>query len=177
MASRSVDELVRKFDRAAKAMPRAQQDAARRAGPAIKASWVGIAAGAGLRPGARVARRKWGVRYSVGRKGNLYVRFTGPVHLVNGDTKAHPIVPKALRKAQGQALIGALTGVKVSRRLGGRGRRALTIGSDVRSYANHPGTKGKRFWPACNRISRQLGPRIYMAQTGTSLLKRSGFGP
>jgi len=176
MASRSVGELVAKFERTATALPKAQQDAARRAGPAIKGAWTGIAVGAGLNPGRKIGRRKWGVRYSVGKKGNLYVRFQGPVHLVNGDTKAHPIIPKALRKEQGQALIGALTGARVSRRLGGRGKRVLTIGSNVRTKADHPGTKGKNFWPKCADSARTMAPRIYQAQTGMSLLKRSGFG-
>lgn len=176
MASRSVSELAAKFDRYATALPKAQMDAARAAGPIIKVAWIGVAGTAGLNPGSKVGRQKWGVKYNVGKKGNLYIRYTGKLHLVNGDTKAHPIIPKALRKAQGQALIGALTGVRVSRRLGGRGKRALTIGSNVRTSADHPGTKGKNFWPKAHRAATEIAPRIYWGRTGRQLLTRSGFG-
>jgi len=176
MASRSVGELVAKFDRYATALPKAQMDAARGAGPVIKTAWIGVAGTAGLNPGRKVARQKWGVKYNVGKKGNLYIRYTGKLHLVNGDTKPHQIIPRDLKKAQGQALVGALTGVKVSRRLGGRGKRALKIGDNLRTKAEHPGTTGKNFWPNAHRAAVEIAPRIYWARTGTSLMTRSGFG-
>ena len=73
--------------------------------------------------GHRVARGKVNVRFDLRGNNTAIVRFTGPAHLALNPTKAHPIRPRSGRR--------------------GRGRRALTIGGDVRAFANHPGTSGK----------------------------------
>ena len=73
--------------------------------------------------GHRVARGKVGVRYDLKGNDTAVVRFTGPAHLALNPTKAHRIVPRRGRRS--------------------RGRQALTIGNDVRAWANHPGTHGK----------------------------------
>lgn len=70
--------------------------------------------------GARV-----GARYDVRGQDEALVRATGPLHLVERDTKAHEIQPKARRRKSGR------TGVR------------LADGS-VRRSVRHPGTKGQR---------------------------------
>ncbi len=72
--------------------------------------------------GHRVARGKVNVRYDI-RGNQATVRYTGPAHLALNPTKAHRIEPRGRGRR--------------------RGRRALTIGGDVRAWANHPGTAGK----------------------------------
>ena len=74
-------------------------------------------------------------------------------HLVNNPTKAHRIEPR-------------------SRRRRGGSRRALTIGGDVRAYANHPGTSGKRFFEAARAICARELPRVYMKEQVTNPLRK-----
>jgi hypothetical protein len=176
MASSSVGELVAKFDRAATALPKAQAAASRQTGAAIKVSWMAIAATNGLKPTSKVGNRKWGVRYSVGKNGGLYVRFSGKVWLVNSDTKAAPIVPRGQRRAEGRALIAALTGQSTSRFGGRGGKRALSFKGTARASANKKFQKGKNFWPACSKSAREIAPKVYRHNVGTNLLRTSGFG-
>jgi hypothetical protein len=176
MAANSVGELVAKFDRAATALPKAQAAAGRQAGAAIKVSWVAIAAANGLKPTSKIANRKWSVRYSLGKNGGLYVRFNGKIWLLNSDTKAAPIIPRGQRRAQGRALIAALTGQSASRYGGRGGKRALSFNGNARASANKKFQKGKNFWPACSKAAREIAPRVYRQNVGTNLLKTSGFG-
>lgn len=176
MASSSVGELARKFDRAATALPKAEFAASRQTGAALKASWMAIAMANGLRPDSKIGGRRWSVRYSVGKKGGLYVRFNGRVWLVNSDTKEANIVPRGQRRAQGRALIGALTGQSASRFGGRGGKRALSFNGDARASSRKKYQKGKNFWPACRDSAKQIAPRVYWSNTGTNLLKASGFG-
>lgn len=89
---------------------------------ALAAKQAFIAAEPGV-VGHRVARGKVGVRFDLRGEKQAVVRFTGPAHLALNPTKAHRIVPRRGRRS--------------------RGRRALTIGNDVRAFAEHPGTSGK----------------------------------
>jgi hypothetical protein len=176
MAANSVGALVAKFDRAATALPKAQAAASRQAGAAIKVSWLAIAAANGLRPDSKIANRRWSVRHSVGKQGGLYVRFNGKVWLVNSDTKEATILPRGQRRAQGRALIGALTGQSTSRYGGRGGKRAVSFNGDARASSRKKFQKGKNFWPACSRSAREIAPRVYRNNVGTNLLKTSGFG-
>lgn len=77
--------------------------------------------------GARI-----GVRYDQRNK-DVEVRMTGPAHLIERDTKPHPIGP--------------------------RKKKALTLaGGQVRSFVgDHPGTKGKHpFEKGVNRVLPRL---------------------
>lgn len=120
----------------------------------VKRLFESSAAGAGVL-GHRVARGKIGVRYDI--KGNgpravALVRYVGPAHLVNNPTKAHRIEP---------------------RRLGRRRRRALTIGGNVRAWANHPGTSGKDFFRRAKVAAQASAPRVYAKAGLTAPLRRN----
>jgi hypothetical protein len=81
------------------------------------------------------------------------IRYAGAkAHLVNNPTKAHRIEPRRGRR--------------------GRGRRALVIGDNVRAFANHPGTSGKRFFEAAREIATRELPRVYHRVQVTEPLKR-----
>jgi hypothetical protein len=124
----------------------------------VKRLFESSAAGAGVL-GHRVARGKIGVRYDI--KGNgpravALVRYTGPAHLVNNPTKPHRIEPR-IRPG--------------SRRR--RGARALTINGNVRSWANHPGTAGKKFFESARSIAIRTAPRVFAAKGLTEPLRRN----
>jgi hypothetical protein len=144
-------ELVRKINRLAAELADTRKPlnaAALAAKKAFIASEPGVV-------GHRVARGKIGVRYDI-RGNTAVVRFTGPAHLALNPTKAHRIAPKR-------------------RRRGGR-RRALTIGPDVRAWANHPGTSGKD--PGARRAkaaARLVVPKAY-AKAGLTDPLRKVFG-
>lgn len=102
--------------------------------------------------GHRVARRKIGVRYDL-RGDTAIVRFTGPAHLALNPTRAHRIEPRGRTRR--------------------RGRRALTIGGNVRAWANHPGTSGKD--PGARRAkaaAAKVAPRAYQKAGVTDPLRR-----
>ncbi len=120
----------------------------------VKRLFESSAAGAGVL-GHRVARGKIGVRYDI--KGNgpravALVRYTGPAHLVNNPTKAHRIEPRARRRPR---------------------RRGLTIGGNVRAWANHPGTTGKGFFQKARTAAVATAPRVYAKAGLTAPLKRN----
>jgi len=104
------------------------------------------AAGAGA---SRLARARYDIR------GNqAVIRYAGAkAHLVNNPTKAHRIEPRTRR--------------------GRRGRRALTIGSEVRAYANHPGTRGKQFFQRARAVCEITLPRVYGREQLTEPLRRT----
>ena len=111
-----------------------------------KQIFVASAASAGA---ARLAR----ARYDMRGDHSVVIRYAGAkAHLVNNPTKAHRIEPRARR--------------------GRRGRRALTIGGDVRAYANHPGTHGKQFFQAARKIAERELPKVYMKAQVTDPLRR-----
>jgi hypothetical protein len=110
-----------------------------------KRIFAGTAAAAGA---SRLARARYDIN------GNqAVIRYAGAkAHLVNSPTKAHRIEPRSGRRS--------------------RGRRALTIGGDVRAYANHPGTRGKRFFEAARAICQTVLPRVYGREQLTEPLRR-----
>jgi hypothetical protein len=97
---------------------------------AAKGVFIASAAGAvGRRPQGK--RKVIGARYDI--KGNgphatAVVYYTGAAHLLLNPTRPHRIEPRRPR------------GSRTRRR---RGATALTIGANVRAWANHPGTAGK----------------------------------
>lgn len=122
----------------------------------VKGLFESSAAGAGVL-GHRVARGKIGVRYDI--KGNgpravALVRYTGSAHLVNNPTKAHRIEPRRRGRRVGR-------------------RRALTIGPNVRAWANHPGTSGKGFFQTAKVAAVATAPRVYAAAGLTAPLRRN----
>jgi hypothetical protein len=124
----------------------------------VKRLFESSAASAGVL-GHRVARGKIGVRYDIrgnGPRAVALVRYVGPAHLANNPTKPHRIDP---RRARG------------SRRR--RGARALTIGGNVRAWANHPGTRGKGFFQKAKTAAVATAPRVYARAGLTEPLKRN----
>jgi hypothetical protein len=160
MASSSAAQLAKKLQSTATALPKAQQRAGNQAALAIKTSWISIAGGYGLKPTSTIGRRRWSVRYNQGKLGNVYIRFTGMVHLFTNPTKAHEITPRGFGGGRGRS----------------RGKRALVINGSPRRSSNHPGTKGQNFWPACKRSAQTVAPQVYWKNVGTNLLKSQGFG-
>lgn len=112
---------------------------------------VGEAAAAGLTPGSKIAGAKWGVRYDVKGFNNptALLRFQGPVHLVNNDTRSHKIYRRVDRaKGRGSSKINKQA--KFDQVFGGRGAYkggSLKLANgNFRKVVNHPGTSGKHFF-------------------------------
>lgn len=107
--------------------------------------------------GHRVKGAKIGVRYDIkgaGPRAVATVRFTGPAHLVLNPTKPHRIEPRGRRGRR-------------------RGKRALTIGGNLRMWANHPGTAGKD--PGARRAKAAaaiVAPKAYARAGLTEPLRR-----
>lgn len=97
---------------------------------AAKGAFLASAAGAvGRKPQGK--RKAIGARYDIKGSGPhavAVVYYTGPAHLLLNPTRPHRIEPRRPR------------GSRTRRR---RGARALTVGANVRAWANHPGTAGK----------------------------------
>lgn len=109
--------------------------------------------------GHKVARGKIGVRYDIkggGQRAVALVRYTGPAHLANNPTSAHRIEPRRRRGSRRR-----------------RGARALTIGGNVRAWANHPGTRGKGFFQRAKAAAITTAPRVYARSGLTEPLRRN----
>lgn|GEM_PF-2550451 len=123
---------------------------------------------------------------------SILVRFTGPVHLVFGPTAAHIIAARALgtrKKVRGKAGrlssgadLNAAFGVTSANRgsFGGlrsvkNGKKALTVGPNMRAYAFHPGTAGKGdVWPGCKKAAQRIAPQVYQSAYRRGLIS-AGF--
>lgn len=107
-----------------------------------------FAASAASAGASRLAKPRYDIR------GNrAIIRYAGAkAHLVNNPTKPHRIEPRSRRR--------------------GRGRRALTINGNVRAYANHPGTRGKKFFEAARTVASEQLPRVYMRAQVTDPLRK-----
>jgi hypothetical protein len=116
------------------------------------------AAGAGLRPGSKIAGRPWRGVYvrNEGTK-NLAVGYASPAQLVNNKTRAHLIGARKLgtrkaisKRVTGASLVSALTGTNVAASFRPRditkGAKALHFGGTFAAYVRSPGTRGKRFF-------------------------------
>ncbi len=116
---------------------------------AAKGAFLGVNAGAvGRRPQGK--RRAISARYDIegaGPHAKAIVYYTGAAHLLLNPTRAHRIEPRRPR------------GRRTRRRRGGQ---ALTIGPNLRAWANHPGTAGKD--PGARRAkaaAARVAPRAY----------------
>ena len=129
--------------------------------------------------GVSGATSKVRARYDVKAEGVL-VRYTGKAHLVDRDTKAHFIVPKAYggsrrRRQTGANVIAGLFGASGRTITGssGGGRHAILIGgSTPRAFARHPGTKGKHFFDDAKRRSHAELPGVYQRAGVTEPLRK-----
>lgn len=164
-------------------IPRAQRQANEQAARAVKPVWYGQA---GLRPGSVVAGRKVSIGDTTRGTSNVVtlIRWQGPVHLVEGDTARHVIAAKGLATRAGarKRLLGgrAEFGGSVRGSFGAfrtvkRGKRALTIGPNLRAYAFHPGTKGRRFWRKNVEAANKITTTVYRQAALPSMLREAGF--
>lgn len=108
--------------------------------PTLKLSGVG-------KRGAKI-----GVSYTVGGS-TAIVRATGPVQLIESDTKAHRMPRTRVR---------------------GKRRVVVIPGVGVRSSAQHPGTKGQHPWRKGVEAARPLVGAVFAEQLGVSMRKVFG---
>lgn len=125
-------------------------------------------------------RKPIGVRDDFVGRDAVVVTYTGPAHLVNNPTHAHPIVASGLGGKTRRARVRA--GVRVAFGLAssvggfnGTGKRALTIGSDRRGVVFHPGTRGKHFYEKARPIVVHQVPPIVQRRVHAEWL-RDAFG-
>lgn len=104
-----------------------------------------FAASAAAAGASRLARARYDIRGDT-----AIIRYAGAkAHLVNNPTKAHLIRPRARR-----------------------GKRAIAFDGQVRAWANHPGTRGKRFFERAREICKVELPRVYGREQLTAPLRR-----
>jgi hypothetical protein len=126
----------------------------------------------------------------------LRPRPAGPWRVLEDGARPHLIVP-GLTRRQGRALTlfsvlagqgGSLDGYDVgalaatargnrNNRGGSRRRargRALNIGGDLRAWAQHPGTKGKKTWSKGLAKGDKVGPLAYRRKQVEGLIKVFG---
>ena len=182
-SSRSVGEFVGKINALGTATERGRTQAVSEGAFKTKTIMLAAAAAKGVAPGGKIAGRSWGVRYELkgAEKPEALVRYTGPFHLVNNDTKAHVIRP--------HVFVGTRGSVSGRR---GRGRRAVKgaallqlfvvdaqdggalkiPGVGFRREVSHPGTQGKAIFPAAKAIARIQVPGV-MANSMKGAWKRA----
>jgi hypothetical protein len=144
--SKDAQDMSNKFHRLANTSHRVNKVAVSTAAISGKAITAGAMLAAGVTPGKPLSglkRGKISPAYDLLGE-SAVIKLRGPAQLVNNPTSAHPITPR-----------GAGTGRR--RRAG---KRALTIGSNVRASANHPGTHGKHFWEAAEGVMRRKLPEV-----------------
>lgn len=188
--SSSVADFVGKIDRVTKAVadPRKPLQACGLAGKTVFLAAAGTHVGV-----VPVGKRKpIGARYDLVKGGTaaVQVSYTGPAHLVNNPTAPHFIT--ARRQASRTRARGLVSGVGAVTAFGGTakgmfgklgkqslsrggarrgGARSLTIGSNHRAYAFHPGTQGKGFAQKAKATVAKTSPSIYLRAGITGPLK------
>lgn len=118
---------------------------------------------------------KVGARYDAGAvspsDAAALLYYTGPVHIINNDTRPHAIYPRgaSVRDSEGNAARLSSGRTRRRRRDGAQGL-AFPDGN-VRLYANHPGTKGKQFFERSKPQVEAARDRIMRVQLGASMRK------
>lgn len=147
--SRSGRELGRKLDRLADDFEDLPLAAVKDGSQVVKTSVTRLAP-ARLRNAGRRGS-KLGVRYNVGTYGGeakSLVYATGQWQLIERDTKPHRIPGLKGQKTRQNRSIRATKGRMFGPAFGGEKTNAkpIVFGGNVRAYAFHPGTKGKKPW-------------------------------
>jgi hypothetical protein len=167
--SKSAAEFSRKLVQAATITETRAKASIQQGALTAKTVVLAEAGSKGLSPGSRIAGGKWGVRYDVkgtGSNPTALLKVTGAFHLVESDTKAHPIYRKGQR-AKGRGSTRANRQQALAEAFGGTG--AYTGGSlrladgSFRKVVHHPGTKGKGIWKAAKPKIERAVPTV-MAQ-------------
>lgn len=150
-------------------------------------------------------RRPVGARFDMAKASRragtavAVITYTGPAHLTNNPTSRHVIVARRLgmsrRSARGrrtqarlgasvafgggaQGLFGSLLAATRTTRSGAvrsQGAQALTIGSNLRPYAFHPGTAGKGYFAKAKAVAERKLPDEYGRAQLTAPLRKT-FG-
>lgn len=115
---------------------------------------------AGLSSGSRIAGRKVSIGDTTRGTANVVtlLKWQGPVHLIEGPTKAHPIVARRLAGSR--------------RRKGSRG---LAFNGVVRRGVQHPGTQGRRFWRNNVSSARRITTTVYKQAAFPAVLREVGL--
>jgi hypothetical protein len=168
--SRNPAEMVAKIKSLGDATERRSKLAVSEGALAAKTIMLASAAAKGLTPASRLAGRRWSVRFDIRATGThptALVRYTGPFHLFDNPTSPHVITAKRLGQRtsrRGRQQRAATGGAGVFGGFGERGgAKALTIGGNLRAYANHPGTSGAHTFPAAKLIAQRRVPRVMAA--------------
>lgn len=141
--SRSAAEFSRKITKLATATQKRQRLSVEAGALTAKEIMLAEAAAAGVSPGSRIAGGKWGVGYDVKGFSNptAIIRYRGAFHLVDNPTRAHKIGPRRGRR--------------------GAGKRAVSLGPGrVYRSVQHPGTAGKKTFPAAKRKAQLAVPKV-----------------
>lgn len=153
--SRTMGQLATKLERVSVAMTGARRPGVERAAFATKQALLD-AEGA-PRFLKNVGRRgaKVGVRYDIKGSENptALVRWYGPVHLVNNPTRRHEITPKVRRR---------------------KARKAVLVNGTPRARADHPGTRGKRFFEKGAARAATIAPAEYWKATTDAVARVVG---
>jgi hypothetical protein len=138
-------QLSAKLNKAAAVIQKDRKVAVGAGALATKKTILAEAASKGVTPSSKIAGGKWGVRYDV--KGLIHptalVKVWGPFHLVDNPTKAHEIAPR-----------------KRARRGSGGRKKAVAFNGIVRARVRHPGTSGKKTFPAAKKKAALVVPKV-----------------
>lgn len=146
--STSVDAFASKIAAGGKAIEKAEKVTiaeSAQAGKKIMQANMGFTRLRGVgKKGAKV-----GVRYKIvgGSHPSALLSYFGAVHLVNNNTSPHRIEPKA----------------------GRRGAKALNVGGNLRANADHPGTRGKKFFEHSKPQVATAAGKIQQRNVSTTL--------
>lgn len=142
--SRSGEHLASKLFHAADGINGAKKDGLAKAALLVKTSVVAAMGGVTRLRGVGRKGARIGVRYDA-KSDSATVRATGPFHLLERDTAAHPIGPK-----RGKAL-------------------HLANGNIVARVAEHPGTHGKHPFERGVEAATPLVPKVMAEEQVRSL--------
>lgn len=136
--SRTVGEFAKRIKNAATSTERNSPAILRAAAAEAKKVFLATSDAKGVHPGGKLAGKGWGVNYSFLSPHEALVRFTGPFHLVESNTKAHGEVPK--------------------------NAQALHFGDNFAESVLHPGTKGKHIFSEAKQIVAAKVPKQMAAE-------------
>lgn len=179
--STSVAEFAAKLTQAGAAVQgatRASVAEAALAGKAIFLANMGTTSMSNVGRGAKLGAR-FDIKGTTNPTALLY--YTGLVHLLNNPTSAHAIYPRGatVTGADGSVVRGRVLretrrGTRGVNKGGFRGSGAKGLAfpdGNVRLYANHPGTSGKRFYERSVPQVAAAARRALSASTSTALRK------
>lgn len=176
--SNDFESLVSKLKKSMDIMPTYMEQGAKSVGMEVKTSWISIIGAGGLRPDAKVAKRKWGVGYDV--KGKVKpatnIRIKGPLHLWFGSTIPH-IIGAGRLGSKGTQYRKSKDSIGKTRRVsGGIAGKQQRIGT-VRAFGgSNRGVFGKLMSETTSKGAIRAGRRALVIP-GASTPKAYAFHP